>query len=60
MTEQYKVWVPVEQRKKGHIYDAKSGAYVGLASDEEKTKYGYNNPYKDNRSGCPYDLVIYG
>lgn len=59
MAEQYKVAVPIEQRVKGNLYDFNSGAFVGLASDEQKAKHG-TAPFKTQIAGCPHTLVIHG
>jgi len=53
------VRVPDEERISGRLYDYNSGMTMGLASDEQKTKYGFNKVFSMNISGCPHRLVIH-
>ena len=58
--EQFKVAIPVDKRVKGWLYDSHSGVCMGLGSDEQKKKYGYNVPFAITVSGCPHTVVIHG
>lgn len=57
--EQYKATVPNEERQDGYLYDAQSGCLMGLGSEEQISKYGYNTTFLESRAGCPHMLVIH-
>jgi hypothetical protein len=57
--EQFKVRIPEEERISGRLYDYHSGMAMGLASDEQKKKYGYGNVFKMSIAGCPHELIIH-
>ena len=58
MAEQFKVWIPIEKRIAGHIYDVHSGMDMGLASYEQQRKWKHL-PFKDSIAGCPHTLQIH-
>lgn len=60
MREQFTVAVPLENRVIGWLYDLHSGVCMGIGSDEQKKKYGYNNPFGTTLAGCPHKVVIHG
>ena len=57
--KQFKVRVPEEERISGRLYDYDSGVTMGLASDEQKIKYGYNKVFIMQIGGCPHRLIIH-
>lgn len=57
--QQYKVAVPMAERRDGWLYDADSGVCVGLASVESREQHGYNTRFKMTLAGCPHNVVIH-
>jgi hypothetical protein len=53
------VFVELEDRVKGHIYDCFSGQDLGLASDEERAEHMAGVAYTRHRSGMKQQVVIW-
>lgn len=53
------VFVELEDRVKGHIYDRFSGQDLGLASDEEKAANQPGVKYTRHRAGMKQEVVIW-
>lgn len=53
------VFVELEERIKGHIYDCFSGQDLGIASDEEKAANQAGVKYTRHRAGMKQEVVIW-